>query len=84
LAHLTLVPTLLRFTLDCQAKGSPEPEYRWFKDGEELTEENLANGLAFSGDRNQVPKLRNVLRPKFTIFHNELEFLYLGGLSSLV
>ena len=51
---------LSRFTLDCQAKGSPEPECRWFKDETELTEADLPEGLGLSGDTNQILEFNKV------------------------
>jgi hypothetical protein len=45
--------------LDCRAKGSPEPEYRWFKDDSLLTESDLPEGLRLGGDRKQVLEFNN-------------------------
>ena len=44
----------LRFSLDCLAKGEPEPKVVWFKDESVLTEADLPNGLALTGEQNQI------------------------------
>ena len=40
--------------MDCRALGSPDPEFLWFKDDILLSNETMIEGLALSGDQNQV------------------------------
>ena len=45
---------LNRFSFECLAKGQPQPQYKWFKDGEELSESNLPAGLELGGSDSQI------------------------------
>lgn len=50
--HQIVIETSTSISLDCTAKGSPEPEIEWFKDDSTLT--NGVEGLKIKGLRNQT------------------------------
>ena len=62
--HILLLKegTAHQFSLTCEGRGQPEPTYKWFRDGEEIT--SSQNGVDI-GDNNEVltfsdPKLQHL------------------------